>query len=50
VEGISLTGSVTLGSNNSFIFVKALELDLNLKAAKVSMSRIYVVSNLLFQM
>lgn len=36
VEGISLTGSVTLGSNNSFIFVKALELDLNLKAAKVN--------------
>ncbi|GFG38758.1 hypothetical protein Cfor_07052, partial [Coptotermes formosanus] len=36
VEGVNLTGSVTLGGNSSIIYVKYLELDISVKAAKVN--------------
>jgi len=47
VQGLSLAGTVTLGSNNSFLYIKTLVVDINLTSVKVSTSGIYVVSNLL---
>ena len=46
MEDLSLIGSVTLSTNNSFIYVKEFDLDIKLTAAKVSISGIYVTSNL----
>jgi len=36
VQGLSLVGTVVLGSNNSFIYIKTLDLDVNLASAKVN--------------
>jgi hypothetical protein len=36
VQGLSVAGTVTLGSNNSFIYIKTLDLDINLISAKVN--------------
>lgn len=44
MEGLSLVGTVVLGSNNSFIYIRTLDLDVNLESAEVSISGIYVVS------
>jgi len=36
VQNLSLAGTVTLGSNNSFLYVKSLDVDVNLSSAKVN--------------
>jgi len=37
VQGLSLAGTVVLGANNSFIYIKSLDLDVNLVSTKVNL-------------
>jgi len=49
IQDASLSGTVVLGSNNSYLYIKSLALDVNVGDATVSISGIYFVSNLLLQ-
>jgi len=37
VKGLSLAGTVTLGSNNSFLYIKTLNVDINLTSVKTNL-------------
>lgn len=47
MQGIVVTGKVSLGSSNSFIYVKALELDVTIAGVKVSICVIYLACTFL---
>jgi hypothetical protein len=47
VQGVVVKFKIALGSKDSFIYVKSLELDVSIGGVKVSTSGTYVACNLL---